>query len=216
MEATFADFIQTKTLEVYLDDTIVHTNNIQQHSTILKQVFDRIREKNIKVSLEKSELVTEEVTFLGNLVSKGQLKPKPDRAKCTASKEKPTTLKGLQGWLGAANYLRKYIPDYAQITQPLYNLVDQKNKSKSKRKRNGEPDGNKVVVTWTELATKHFERLQKILCSELVLALPDFLRDMSVTTDASELGYGGQIEQNFKLKETDPDDIRPIEYFSKN
>ena len=149
-------------------------------------------------------------------MSKGQLKPKPDRAKCIASKEKPTTLKGLQGWLGAANYLRKYIPDYAQITQQLYNLVDQKNKPKSKRKRNGAPDGKKIAVIWTELATKHFERLKKILCSELVLALSDFLRDMSVTTDASELGNGGQLEQDYKLNETDPDEIRSIEYFSKN
>ena len=39
---------------------------------------------------------------------------------------------------------------------------------------------------------------------------------MSVTTDASELGYGVQLEQDFKLNKTYPNDIRPIEYFSKN
>ena len=38
MEANFADFIKTNTLEVNLDDTIVHTNNFEQHSTILEQV----------------------------------------------------------------------------------------------------------------------------------------------------------------------------------
>ena len=120
MEATFADFIEAKSLEVYLDDTIVHTLNIQQHKTILEQVFKRIKEKNIKVSFEKSDLVVEEVTFLGNVVSKGQLKPKPDS------------------------------------------------------------------------------------------------KDMNVTTDSSELGYEDQLEQNFKIEESDLDDIRPIEYFSKN
>ena len=39
---------------------------------------------------------------------------------------------------------------------------------------------------------------------------------MIVTTDASELGYGGQLEQSFKLTDTDSENIRPIEYFSKN
>ena len=39
---------------------------------------------------------------------------------------------------------------------------------------------------------------------------------MSVTTDASELGYRRQLEKDFKINETDPGDIRPIEYFSKN
>ena len=63
MEATFANFIQTNTLKVHLDDTIEHTNNIQQHSTILKQAFDRIREKKynsiprkIKVSYGRSNI----------------------------------------------------------------------------------------------------------------------------------------------------------------
>jgi hypothetical protein len=153
---------------------------------------------------------------LGNVVSKGLLKPKPDRAKCIATKEKPSTLKGLLGWLGAANYLRRYIPNYAQVTQPLYNLVDQKKILKSLRKKNGAPDGRKIALVWTDLAIEHFAKLQQILCSELVLALPDFSKDMNVTTDASELGYGGQLEQNFKIEESDLDDIRPIEYFSKN
>ena len=41
-------------------------------------------------------------------------------------------------------------------------------------------------------------------------------KDMNVTTDASELGYGGQLEQNFKIEKTHLDDMRQIEYFSKN
>ena len=55
MEATFADFICKKTLEVYLDDTIVHTLTVQEHGAVLEQIFERIKEKNIKVSYEKSE-----------------------------------------------------------------------------------------------------------------------------------------------------------------
>ena len=39
---------------------------------------------------------------------------------------------------------------------------------------------------------------------------------MIITTDASELGYGGHWEQNFKKEAKDPDELKPIEYFSKN
>ena len=39
---------------------------------------------------------------------------------------------------------------------------------------------------------------------------------MIITTDASELGYGGHLEQNFKKNAIDADEIRPIEYFSRN
>ena len=39
---------------------------------------------------------------------------------------------------------------------------------------------------------------------------------MCITTDASELGYGAVLEQNFKHSDDEADEVRPIEYFSKN
>ena len=49
MEATFADFIEAKSLELNLDDIIVHTLNIHQPKMILEQVVVRVKEKNIVV-----------------------------------------------------------------------------------------------------------------------------------------------------------------------
>ena len=187
MEATFADFIKAKVIEVYLDDTIVHSIDVYQHSNILPKKFERIKERNIKISYEKSELVQKEITFLGNTVSHGEIKPKPDRGKCIAARERPSTLKGLQAWLGAANYLRKYIPNFAQITQPLYNLVDQKKVPKNLRKKNGAPMGEKIKVTWNEEALESFQKLQQILCSNLILALPDFTKEMIITTERTRI-----------------------------
>ena len=215
MEATFADFIQAKVIEVYLDDTIVHTLNVYQHSNILEKVFERIKERNIKISYEKSQLVQTEITFLGNTVTNGEIKPKQDRGKCIASRERPSTLKGLQAWLEAANYLRKYIPNFAQITQFVY-IVDQKKVPKNLRKKNGAPIDEKIKITWNEEALESFKKLQDILCSDLILALSDFTKEMIITTDASELGYEGHLEQNFKKNAIDANEIRPIEYFSRN
>ena len=123
--------------------------------------------------------------------------------------------KELQGWLGVANYQRNYIPTYAQIVQPLYDIMELKKVPKSLRKKNGAPDGKKVIVTWTEEADQQFNKLKEIICSELVLSLPDFEREMIITTDASEIGYGAVLEQNFK-NEDGTEARRPIEYYSKN
>ena len=76
--------------------------------------------------------------------------------------------------------------------------------------------GEKIKITWNEEALESFKKLQDILCSDLILALPDFTKEMIITTDASELGYGGHLEQNFKKNAIDADEIRPIEYFSRN
>ena len=76
------------------------------------------------------------------------------------------TLKELQAWLGASNYLRRYIEEYASITQPLYDIMDLKNVPKALRKRNGAPNGSKIYIEWTLEADNGFEKLKEILGSE--------------------------------------------------
>ena len=53
------------------------------------------------------------------------------------------------------------------------------------------------------------KQLTDIMCSELVLALPNFELNFKVTIDASELGYGAVLEQ--EVSKVD----RSIGYFSK-
>jgi hypothetical protein len=115
--------------------------------------------------------------------------PNRNRAKCIREKSRLETLKELQACLGAANYLRKYIGNYAEKVQPLYDVTDLKNVPKSLRKRNGAPNGKKVIIQWNDDTTECFEKLKQELCSELVLALPDFKQQMIITTDASDNGY---------------------------
>ncbi len=119
-------------------------------------------------------MVTTEVEFLGNTVSEGTIYPKKNRATVVRQKPKPETLKELQAWLGTANYLRRYIKDYADIVKPLYDAMDLKNVPKNLRKKNGAPNGNKVIIKWKSETNESFEKLRETLCSNFVLALPDF------------------------------------------
>ena len=116
MEETFRDFIERKVLSIYLDDTILHTESLLHHKEELEQIFEGIS-NFIKCSYNKSELVAESISFLGNGVSKKRIEPNSDRAACLLKREKPVTLKSLQEWLGVANYQPTYIHDYAQITK---------------------------------------------------------------------------------------------------
>ena len=40
------------------------------------------------------------------------------------NKSKPETLKKLQAWVGTSNFLRRYIENYAEIVQSLYDIMD--------------------------------------------------------------------------------------------
>ena len=65
-----------------------------------------------------------------------------------------------------------------------------------------------------EETEKQFLKLKEIICSDLVLSLPDFEREMIITTDASEIGYGVVLElEVLKLTKTaqrHPDPLNTI------
>ena len=154
---TFKDFIDRNVLEIYLDDFILNTVDLDQHKMEADKLFDRMEKANIKCALNKSKMVTTEVEFLFNTITENKIYPNKDRAKCVSQKPKQTTLTELQAWLGAANYLRRYINNYADIAQPLYEIMDIKKVPKSLRKKNGAPNGKKVIIQWNDVAEESFE-----------------------------------------------------------
>ena len=107
------------------------------------------------------------------------------------------------------NYSRTYIPNYAEITKPLYDLMDIKNVPDKLLKRNGAPNGKKVILKWTPETIQAFDKLTDIMCSDLVLRLPNFELDFQVTCDASDFGYGAGLEKEFES------DDRYIAFYSK-
>ena len=107
--------------------------------------------------------------------------------------------------------MRRYINNYAEVTRPLYKLVDTKDVHASLRKKNGVPNGKKVIVEWNEIAQACFYQLRDILCGELVLSLPNFELPFILTTDASDNGYGAILEQ-----ENEKGERKVIAYYSKS
>ena len=56
-------------------------------------------------------------------------------------------------------------------------MMDIKNVQDNLRKKNAAPNGKKVVIDWTSEVIEAFEQLIEVMCSELVLVLPDFKLD---------------------------------------
>ena len=90
-------------------------------------------------------------------------------------------------------YYRRFIRDYATITEPLTELL--KKDSPEEVQWNGR----------TELA---FQKLRQLLASTPLMRNPDFARTFIVQTDASGIGVGAVLSQG-------EDEDRPVAYFSR-
>ncbi|KAG5871033.1 hypothetical protein JTB14_010584 [Gonioctena quinquepunctata] len=58
---------------VYLDDVVVVTQTFEKHVSVLDEVFRRLREANLTVSLEKCHFCRPEMKYLGHVVDRNGL-----------------------------------------------------------------------------------------------------------------------------------------------
>ena len=61
--------------------------------------------------------------YLGHIVSADGLRPDPEKFKAIVNMPNPQDSKGVQRLMGTLNFLRGFIPNVAEITQPLRSLM---------------------------------------------------------------------------------------------
>lgn len=163
---------------VYLDDVIIYSASLQEHIDKLRTVFDRLRQTNMKIQLDKSEFFRKEVLYLGHTITKDGLKPNDDKIKVIQNYPLPKTTTEIKSFLGLIGYYRKFIKDFAKITQPLTSCL---------KKR------NKVVIDQNYIDS--FQKCKEILTSVPLLQYPDPTKPYILTTDASNVALGAVLSQ---------------------
>ncbi|KAL2076396.1 hypothetical protein ACEWY4_028006 [Coilia grayii] len=167
-----------KTCLVYLDYIIVYSNTFAEHLLHLKDVFERLRAANLKVKPSKCDFAQPQVTFLGHVVSSAGLQPDPkniDKVRDWPTPENPTEVRA---FLGLCSYYRRFIHQFAKISQPLHALTQK-----------GKP------YSWTEVEQNAFDTLRHALTHTPILAYPDFSREFLLFTDASNISIGCVLAQ---------------------
>lgn len=163
---------------VYLDDIIIFSASLQEHLEKLRTVFDRLRQTNLKVQLDKSEFLRKEVLYLGHTITKDGLKPNDDKIHAVLNYPLPKTTTEIKSFLGLVGYYRRFIKDFAKVTQPLTACL---------KKR------NKIVIEQKYIDA--FEKCKELLVSAPLLQYPDPTKPYILTTDASAVAIGAVLSQ---------------------
>lgn len=164
---------------VYLDDIIVFSVSLQEHMINLEKVFQRLRESNFKIQMDKSEFLKLETAYLGHIISKDGIKPNPDKIMAIQKFPIPKTATEIKRFLGLLGYYRKFIPDFARITKPMTQCLKK---------------GSKIDITNPNYISC-FEKCKTLLINDPILQYPDFSKDFILTTDASNLAIGAVLSQ---------------------
>jgi translation initiation factor IF-1 len=177
-----------KFVVVYFDDILIYSKTPQEHEAHLREVLSTLRLEHLYANLKKCELCTNQVSFLGFVVSSNGLHV--DKAKIKAIQEwpTPTSIGHVRSFHGLASFYRRFVRDFSSIAAPLSEITKKRSE-----------------FIWTAAQEEAFRALKDKLTQAPLLALPDFTRPFEVECDASGVGIGGVLMQEGK----------PIAFFSE-
>ncbi len=112
-----------KFVEVYLDDVIIHSRTKEEHIKHVRAVLQKIRKANLKLKLIKCKWFEQELTFVRHRITARSIEPDLRNIKKIKNVRVLNSTTELRGFLGTAQFYRQFVKDYADIAEPMYNML---------------------------------------------------------------------------------------------
>jgi predicted phosphatase len=119
-----------KFVVIYLNDLTVFSTSDAEHLVHLKQTFKKCRKFGLSLNPKKSHFAMQESKLLGHIVSKDRIKINPKRIEVIDTINIPRNVKEIQSFLGKINFLRRFIPNFAEIMKLITDMLKKNNETK--------------------------------------------------------------------------------------
>jgi len=140
---------------VYLDDIIVFGRTFEEQLVRLSEVFDRIRQANVKLKLSKCSFFQRKVSFLGQVLSESGIAMQSGTVEVVRDWPPCRNLTELRAFLGTCGYYRRFVKDFSSTAATLFSLM-----------KKG------VRFEWITECQHSFEALKDKVTTKPVLGLP--------------------------------------------
>lgn len=154
--------------------------------------LDVLHKNNIQLAPHKCRFGVAEVEFLGHIVSAKGIRPDPKKVSAINEWTAPSNVTGLKSFTGAVNFHRRHIEHCASIMAPLNRLTKK----------------DTPYIRGPEQQAA-FEELKDALINAPVLRAPVYGGMFYLYADASGIGMGGALYQDFA------DGRHPIAFWSR-
>ena len=148
-----------KIVKDYLNDLAAHSKKRSDHPAHLRAIFDRCRKYKIRLNPLKCNFCVVTGWLLGFIVSKHGIMVDPFKVEAILQLSPLHTINRLQSLQGKANFLRRFIANYVEITKGFMFLLKKE-----------------VPFYWDKRAQRSFEALKKAL-SSAILSPSDYNKD---------------------------------------
>ena len=186
-----------KILEIYLDDILIYAKTKEELSENLKIVLNRLKKFGLTVNPDKVKINMNEVEYVGHLIDDYGVSFTQEKRDKVLDFRLPVKEKELKQFLGLISQFRDHVPNFAELSAPLYDMMPNYKRNSSK------------LLDWTSELKSVYYKLQDATANCCKLYFIDDNAPVFLHTDASNYGIGGYLYQVI-------DDIRvPIQFVSR-
>ena len=164
------------------DDILVHGKTKAEHDESLRKTLKRLQEKGAKLNREKCKLSVNKLTFFGHVFSDKGISVGPEKIKSIVDTDPPKNVAEVRSFLGMTQYVSRFIPQYATLTEPLRRLTKQD-----------------VPWKWSEVEQQGFTKPKEALTGTKIMAYFDPSKSTEIIVDASPVGLGAIFTQEGKI-----------------
>ena len=176
-----------------IDDILVVSESLEDHWRLLRRVFQRLDQYNVRVNKAKCKFTQSSVQYLGHVLSKAGVSPVEDKVQALRDAPRPTNVAELRSFVGMINFYGTFVPDLSTKLVPLYDLLQKG-----------------VDWNWSVKCEKAFQCAKDDLSSDAVLVHFDPKKSLVLSVDASPKGVGAVLSH----KMSDGSE-QPIAYASR-
>ncbi len=181
----------------YIDDLLIASTDEQEHKENLKLVFERLRQYGVVINPSKCQFGLTSLKFLGHHIDSNGILPLTEKIKVIEDFPIPNSIRKLREFLGLINFYRRFVPNCAEIVQPLTDLLG------------GKPKSRNQAIQLSDIALNAFRKAKTCLVESTLLVHPNSEIPLCLMTDASNVAVGGALHQCMNNV------LTPIAFFSK-
>ncbi|KII62948.1 Transposon Ty3-I Gag-Pol polyprotein [Thelohanellus kitauei] len=162
----------------YMDDIIVFSEDVQTHRNDVIALLERLRILNLRVNIGKCQLFVKKIKYLGFLVDEHGIIPDPEDIEPIISWKTPKDADELRRFLGTCGVYHRFIRNYSNIAEPLFQLLKKSEK-----------------WSWEDKQREAFIALKNQLRLIPTLRFPSKSVPFIITCDASGTAIGAVLSQ---------------------
>ena len=158
------------------DDILVYGKTKEEHDEALKKTLQRLFDRGFTINRDKCKFGAPKVEFFGHEVSAEGMRPLIKESLLQI--QRPTTKAEVRSYIGAVNFIGRYIPNFSSTLAPITNLLSQKSD-----------------FIWGKEQEEAFQKILKEIYNPRTLKHFDPCKPSELTTDASPVGLGAVLTQ---------------------